>query len=278
MNAGTTGVSGELTFSTGTSSSGSSGSISIGTGSASGGKGGDITIKVGDGNTLDGGHLSLFAGNTYGDISATGGSISIRSGYSSIRSSGSIFLRTLNAGTTGVSGELVFKTGTSSSGSSGSINIETGSATGGESGSISVKVGTATNRGKVLISGNVVIDGALTVGTTSCCSSSGRRLNTDSDAQSLKIRGLKMEIRSLKHDLVLELEKVEENLNKLRLENVELRMLNHYWAMLAFAGFIAIVILICVVATRMFTHVSEENEKSNIQKISKLISQKADAV
>ena len=36
-----------------------------------------------------------------------------------------------------------------------------------------------------------------------------------------------MEIRSLKHDLVLELEKVEENLNKLRLENVELRMLNH---------------------------------------------------
>ena len=86
------------------------------------------------------------------------------------------------------------------------------------------------------------------------------------------------EIRTLKHDLVLELEKVEENLNKLRLENVELRMLNHYWAMLAFAGFIAIVMLICVVATRMFTHVSEENEKSNIQKISKLISQKADAV
>ena len=60
LNAGTTGVSGELTFSIGTTSSGSSGSISIGTGSASGGKGGDITIKVGDGNTLDGGHLSLF--------------------------------------------------------------------------------------------------------------------------------------------------------------------------------------------------------------------------
>merc|ERR1711991_881746 len=92
LNAGAKGVSGELMFSTGTTTCGSSGSISIGTGTASNGKGGDITIKVGDGDTLDGGHISIFAGKTDGDGStgATGGSISIRSGYSTKSSSGSI--------------------------------------------------------------------------------------------------------------------------------------------------------------------------------------------
>ena len=82
LNAGTTGVSGELMFSTGTTSSGASGSISIGTGTASAGDGGDIMINVGDGNTLDGGHIHLFAGKTYADADSTGGSISIHSGYS----------------------------------------------------------------------------------------------------------------------------------------------------------------------------------------------------
>ena len=83
----------------------------------------------------------MFAGNTYADNSATGGSISIHSGYSNAQSSGSIFLRTLNAGTTGVSGELTFSTGTTSSGSSGSISIGTGSASGGKGGDITIKVG-----------------------------------------------------------------------------------------------------------------------------------------
>ena len=77
----------------------SSGSISIGTGTASAGDGGDIMINVGDGNTLDGGHIHLFAGKTYADAHSTGGSISIHSGYSNIRSSGTIIIRTLNAGT-----------------------------------------------------------------------------------------------------------------------------------------------------------------------------------
>ena len=123
LNAGTLGVSGELMFSTGTTSCGSSGSISIGTGTASLGKGGDITIKVGDGNTLDGGHISVFAGKTdaRGDTGATGGSISIRSGFSTESSSGTIIIRTLNAGAKGVSGELMFSTGITTSGSSGSI-------------------------------------------------------------------------------------------------------------------------------------------------------------
>ena len=121
---------------------GASGSISIGTGTASGGDGGDIMITVGDGNTLDGGHIQLFAGKTYADAHSTGGSISIHSGYSKIRSSGTIIIRTFNAGDKGVSGELMFSTGTTSSGASGSISIGTGKTTGGESGGMYITVGT----------------------------------------------------------------------------------------------------------------------------------------
>ena len=148
LNAGTVGVSGELMFSTGTASSGSSGSISIGTGTASNGDGGDIMINVGDGNTLDGGHIHLFAGKTDADVDSTGGSISIRSGFSTIRSSGTIIIRTLNAGTTGVSGELMFSTGTTSSGASGSISIGTGTTSGGESGGMYITVGTTKSDDK----------------------------------------------------------------------------------------------------------------------------------
>merc|ERR1712196_352327 len=120
------------------------GSISIGTGTASGGDGGDIMITVGDGITLDGGHIQLFAGTTYADDDSTGGSISIHSGYSKIRSSGTIIIRTFNAGDKGVSGELMFSTGTTSSGASGSISIGTGKTTGGESGGMYITVGTTT--------------------------------------------------------------------------------------------------------------------------------------
>ena len=95
MNGGAKGVSGELMFSTGTTTCGGSGSISIGTGTACNGD----DIKVGDGNTLDGGHVFLFAGKTVATADSTGGSISIRSGYSLLRSSGTINIRTLNAGT-----------------------------------------------------------------------------------------------------------------------------------------------------------------------------------
>ena len=88
--------------------------INISAGTACNGDGGDITIKVGDGNTLDGGHISVFTGKTDADgaTGATGGSISIRSGFSTESSSGTIIIRTLNAGAKGVSGELMFSTGT----------------------------------------------------------------------------------------------------------------------------------------------------------------------
>merc|ERR1711871_609408 len=115
LNAGTKGVSGELMFSTGTTSCGASG---------------DISIVVGDGNVLDGGHIYMYAGKSNApesagnvDADATGGSISLISGFGTKSTSGSIIIRTLNAGTNGVSGELMFSTGTTSSGASGSISI-----------------------------------------------------------------------------------------------------------------------------------------------------------
>ena len=95
---------------------------------------------MGDGNTLDGGHLSLFAGNTYADNSATGGSISIHSAYSNAQSSGSIFSY-IECRYNWCKCELTFSTGTTSSGSSGSISIGTGSASGGKGGDITIKVG-----------------------------------------------------------------------------------------------------------------------------------------
>merc|ERR1712072_1675668 len=147
LNAGVKGVSGELVFSTGTTTTGASGDISIGTGTASTGDGGDISIVVGDGNVLDGGHIYMYAGksNAAASTGATGGSISIISGFGTQSTSGTIIIRTLNAGVKGVSGELMFSSGTTSNGASGSISIGTGTTTGsGESGDIHVHVGKTT--------------------------------------------------------------------------------------------------------------------------------------
>merc|ERR1712167_140071 len=143
LNAGVAGVSGELMFSTGTTTTGASGDISIGTGTASTGDGGDISIVVGDGNVLDRGHIYLYAGksNAAASTGATGGSISIISGFGTQSTSGTIIIRTLNAGVKGVSGELMFSSGTTSNGASASISIGTGTTTGsGESGDIHVHV------------------------------------------------------------------------------------------------------------------------------------------
>ena len=63
-NAGSAGVSGGLSFSTGVASSGSSGSIWIGTGSATDGKGGDLSLSVGSGNLATGGDITLSAGES----------------------------------------------------------------------------------------------------------------------------------------------------------------------------------------------------------------------
>ena len=50
-------------------------------------------------------------------------------------------MRSANAGTLGVSGSMVFQTGTTSSGTSGLIKIQSGSATNGKGGNVVVTVG-----------------------------------------------------------------------------------------------------------------------------------------
>lgn len=65
-------------------------------------------------------------------------------GYGSLTSSGTFSIRTANAGTTGVSGGLSFKTGASNNGNSGHILVGTGEANNGVGGSISMVVGGAT--------------------------------------------------------------------------------------------------------------------------------------
>ena len=76
---------------------------------------------------------------------------------------------------------------------------------------------------------------------------------------------------------MLKINDVKEELNDLRLENLELRALNYYWSTMAFAGLLAIVILTCVVGTRIFLYVFEGKHKPNALKLS-LISDKADTV
>ena len=65
-NAGSNGVSGHLTFSSGTTSSGSSGELKVGTGTATKGKGGSISITVGTGNTIAGGVVTFSGGKADG--------------------------------------------------------------------------------------------------------------------------------------------------------------------------------------------------------------------
>jgi len=56
-----------------------------------------------------------------------------------------VTIRSMNAGTKGVSGALVFSSGTSSSGNTGAIYIGTGAATGGRGGAITIAVGTGAS-------------------------------------------------------------------------------------------------------------------------------------
>ena len=72
----------------------------------------DPLPKVGEGDSGEGGHIEVDAGKT--TDTATGGFIAVSTGYSSETSSGPYSLRTPNAGGTGVSGEIVLTTGTSS--------------------------------------------------------------------------------------------------------------------------------------------------------------------
>ena len=83
------------------------------TGAATHGEGGDILVSVGKSKTDTGGDVYAIAGDS---TPFTGGAVSLTTGEGTDTSSGSFIVRTVNAGTTGVSGKLSFTSGTTSSG------------------------------------------------------------------------------------------------------------------------------------------------------------------
>merc|ERR1711988_937045 len=78
-NAGVSGSSGKLVFSSGTTSGGNSGALFLGSGKATGGRGGLVEITVGDGDTGTGGYVMISGGRTIA-TSFPGGNVYIRPG------------------------------------------------------------------------------------------------------------------------------------------------------------------------------------------------------
>merc|ERR1711871_755287 len=112
QNAGKSGVSGALTFATGTTSNGDSGSITLSTGVANSGKAGGISLSIGSGNYQGGGNININGGQsnhatqsdslsqTSGNIlvvggdsnSGTGGDLEITAG-AGVNSGGNIYIK-----------------------------------------------------------------------------------------------------------------------------------------------------------------------------------------
>ena len=63
-----------------------------------------------------------------------GGSVSLSGGAGTTFSSGQVVIRSVDSGDTGVSGEFLFATGTTSSGTSGELTLSSGAATNGKGG------------------------------------------------------------------------------------------------------------------------------------------------
>ena len=70
-----------------------------------------------------------------------GGQVTIISGYSPLSTSGALLFQTANAGSAGISGDILFKSGTSSVGNTGSILFASSAATQGQGGEINLRVG-----------------------------------------------------------------------------------------------------------------------------------------
>ena len=88
-----------------------------------------------------GGNVGMLTG------AATGGSVTLYSGKGTMSSSGSFVIRTLDAGTAGLSGMLSLSSGAATSESSGSIMVGTGDALGGDGGMPHLTMGSG-NSGK----------------------------------------------------------------------------------------------------------------------------------
>lgn len=183
-NAGGTGVSGEISISTGTSSAGNTGAILMGTGEATAGHGGDVRIRVGTGHSDDGGNILISAGETTaagftggnvvitaGEGSSTytydggdggvvqifggagqggmdeddGGNVEVSGGYARVARGGSFLVRT-GFGETSSSGIIDIATANAGQkGVSGDIDLSTGTSSLGNTGYINIETGEATN-------------------------------------------------------------------------------------------------------------------------------------
>ena len=104
-------------------------------------------MSVGSGNSGEGGAVVVNAGQTDDTLGATGGYVSIKSGFSSETSSGPFYLATANSGFRGVSGEIAMSTGVSANGNSGTVTVGTGQASSGRGGDFRVRVGTGDSGG-----------------------------------------------------------------------------------------------------------------------------------
>merc|ERR1712072_279319 len=90
-NAGNAGVSGYMSFRSGTSSSGCSGAIFVHSGAATSGKGGSIDLLVGDGNVGNGGSVVITGGKSTSNNNQ-GGDVTISGGQSSSSDGGHIYV------------------------------------------------------------------------------------------------------------------------------------------------------------------------------------------
>ncbi len=86
-------------------------------------------------------------------------------GEGTATTSGAFVVRTVNAGTKGVSGMLAFISGTTSSGTSGSITMATGKAVNGKGGDILVSIGSgnAGNGGDILLYSTKAVGGEIVI-------------------------------------------------------------------------------------------------------------------
>ena len=143
-NAGRAGVSGSITLRSGTTHlAGRLGLFLARHRRCGRGLGRFISLFAGSGNYGEGAPVSISAGANTDAAGASGGCIAETAGYSAQTSSGSLSLRTPNAGLAGVSGGISLSTGTSSAGNSGMIGLGTGEATGGQGGDVRVSAAAA---------------------------------------------------------------------------------------------------------------------------------------
>ena len=142
--SGVHGTSGMINIFSGSTTNGDSGHLSLQTGNALSpvessfyaqknsptAKSGFIHMKVGTGTRGDGGNIELWSGSTYADtgssmvpLDATGGNITMISGFSVHGNSGDLDFRSAKGGSSGSSGSILIENGHADFGPAGKMSI-----------------------------------------------------------------------------------------------------------------------------------------------------------